>query len=426
MQDPTGPRNRGILSRRRTLVGLGAAMMLAPGVAGAQQAAGSGFSVGGFSGRARVGGTALMRSNDGRLLLDLPLTQPVPWRLRHMADPPRVALDFRQVDWTGFALQGRASPLLGDWRTGTLGDGWTRLVLELTRPMLARGAGMTVDPGSGRAMVALRLEAASATALAAQIAQEGAEDGATGEATARRAPLGHRPAVVVLDPGHGGIDPGAVQGRLTEAALMLTFSRELAEVLRRRDGFQVVVTRDDDSFVSLEARLRIARQARADLFLSLHADSLPDGNAHGATVYTLAEEASNAASARLAERHDRADLLGGGVDLRQHDDAMAQVLMAIARTETQPRTDRLARALVDGISGAGLRMHRRPWQQADFTVLRAADIPSALLEVGFMSSPRDLERLQDADWRGQMALALADSLQGWMASEIGQASLRRR
>ena len=167
-------------------------------------------------------------------------------------------------------------------------------------------------------------------------------------------------------------------------------------------------------------------QAGADVFLSLHADSLPEGDASGATVFTLAAEASDEASALLAERHDRADLLGGGVDLRRADDTLAQVLMAIARNETRPATDRLAEALVSGISGAGLRMHRRPWQQADFTVLRAADIPSVLLEVGFMSSPRDRERLQDAAWRARMAEAQADALEAWVSAEAAQAGLRRR
>ncbi|MGY6533857.1 MAG: N-acetylmuramoyl-L-alanine amidase family protein [Pararhodobacter sp.] len=411
------------LTRRKAVGGMGALLALAPGMVRAQADARSGFSA-----LARVSDAARLRGDGTRLLLDLPLSQPVPWRLRHMANPPRLVLDFRQVDWAGFSVQGRPPPQARDWRTGALGDGWTRLVLELTEPMLTSNAGMTVDPDTGRALLSLRMAPASAEALAARIAEEGGvrQPDTMGEGQARRPPLGARPTVVVLDPGHGGIDPGAVQGRLTEAALMLTFSRELAETLRRRDGFEVVTTRDDDSFVSLEGRLRLARQARADLFLSLHADSLPEGNAHGATVYTLAEEASDEASALLAERHDRADLLGGGVDLRQADDAIARVLMAIARTESQPRTDRMARALVDGISGAGLRMHSRPWQQADFTVLRAPDIPSALLEVGFMSSPRDLQRLQDAAWRGQMALALADSMEAWVAAEIAQADLRRR
>ena len=405
------------LTRRSLALGMGSAAALA--------ASGLCALAEGLSGLARVAGPARWGDAGHDLRLDLPLTQPVPWRLRHMDAPPRLVLDFRQVDWTGFAVDGQAPRALRAARTGPLGDGWTRLVLELRQPMLARNAAMQVDAQTGQAMVSLQLSPATPEALADRIASEARaapEHRADDDTPARRAGLGARPAVVVLDPGHGGIDPGAVQGDLTEAALMLTFSRELADTLRRRDGFEVVTTRADDSFVSLERRLQIARRARGDLFLSLHADSLPEGQAHGATVFTLAAEASSEASALLAERHDRADLLGGGVDLRLAEDSLARVLMDIARTETQPRTDRLARALIDGIGGAGLRMHRRPWQQADFTVLRAPDIPSALLEVGFMSSPRDLERLQDAEWRARMAMALADSLQGWVAGEVALAA----
>ena len=236
---------------------------------------------------------------------------------------------------------------------------------------------------------------------------------------------GEGPLVVVLDPGHGGIDPGAEAGGLREADLMLTFARELREALVRAGGFEVVLTRDADVFVSLDARVRIARQAGADVFLSLHADALPEGEARGAVIYTLAEEASDAASAALAERHDRADLLAG-VDLSDADDLIAGVLMSIARTETQPRTDRLADALVDGVTGAVGRMHRRPRQAAAFSVLRAPDIPSALVELGFMSSPRDLANLRDPDWRARFADGVVAALQGWAAADAADVPLRRR
>lgn len=409
-----------MVSRRRAVswLGLAAGLTLAPGRA---------LSGEGFAALARLSGAVRMHAEGGGLVIELPLSQPVPWRLRHLDTPPRLALDLRQVDWAGFATAGRLPDAVSGLRKGALAGGWSRLEIAFEAPMLARGAGMSVDAETGRAVVSLRLAPVSAGDFAARAMRETGAGAPPDEApAATRAPLGERPAVVVLDPGHGGVDPGAVHGDLTEAALMLTFSRELAELLRRRGGFEVVVTRSDDSFVSLEARLRIARQAGADVFLSLHADSLPEGHASGATVYTLASEASDEASALLAARHDRADLLGGGVDLRRSDDALAQVLMAIARNETRPATDRLAEALIEGINGAGLRMHRRPWQQADFTVLRAADIPSALLEVGFMSSARDRERLQDSAWRARMAAALGDALAIWVAAEAAQAGLRRR
>ena len=386
-----------------------------------------------FAALARVSGAPLLRPEGAGLRLELPLSQPVPFRLRHLAGPLRLVVEFRQVDWSGFGLSGALPAPVAALRTGQVG-GWSRLVLELAQPMGAARAGMRVDEASGQALLQLLLEPVSAEVFAARVAEDAvrfSQDGDTprGEplrAGQRRPGLGARPAVVVLDPGHGGIDPGAERGGLRESDLMLTFAQELAERLRRSDGFEVVLTRESDVFVSLEGRIRIARRAGADLFISLHADALADGAASGATVYTLSDTATDAAAEALAERHDRADLLGGGVDLSGADDAVASVLMAIARNETQPGTERLAQALVGAISGAGLAMHRRPWQQAAFSVLKAPDIPSALLEVGFMSSPRDLANLQDAAWRTRMAEAIHAALDTWVAEEIAQAELRRR
>ena len=150
------------------------------------------------------------------------------------------------------------------------------------------------------------------------------------------------------------------------------------------------------------------------------------GQATGATLYTLAEAATDAASAALAERHDRDDLMGGGVDLRGTDDTVANVLMQMARAQTGPATDRLARSLVGALQGAGIRMHRHPWQQAAFSVLKSPGVPSALLEVGFLSSPRDRGRLRDPAWRAGMAQALIAGLDQWVQAEIAQQALRLR
>jgi N-acetylmuramoyl-L-alanine amidase len=155
----------------------------------------------------------------------------------------------------------------------------------------------------------------------------------------------------------------------------------------------------------------------ADIFLSLHADALSEGEAVGATIYTLSDEASDEASATLAARHDRDDLLAG-VDLTAQDDLVATVLMDMARNETEPRTDRLAKALVQAIKAADLKMHRYPHQRAGFSVLKSPEIPSVLIELGFLSSARDLARLQDAGWRAKMAEALRQALINWSDQEV--------
>ena len=381
--------------------------------------------------RARLAGPVELESGWRSLDVAVPLSQPVPWRTRLMTDPPRAVVDFRVLDWAGFdpasvVLSGAARAI----RVGDAGGGWSRLVIELERPMGFAAAGMATDPESGAARLALTLSPLSERAFAAQAAALAATDGAPSadvlRATQDRPPLGQRPTVVVLDPGHGGIDPGATHEGVTEAQVVLSFARELAEALRRTGRYEVILTRDADVFVSLEARITVAHSSHADVFLSLHADALEDGQAVGATLYTLAEAASDAASAALAERHDRDDLLGGGVDLSGTDDAVATVLMDMARAETRPATDRLARALVAAIRGAELRMHRHPWQQAAFSVLKSPGVPSVLLELGFLSSAGDRGRLNDQAWRARMQGALVAALDTWVEAEAAQAGLRRR
>ena len=177
----------------------------------------------------------------------------------------------------------------------------------------------------------------------------------------------------------------------------------------------------EDVFVPLETRISLAHEVGAQVFLSLHADALSEGDAAGATVYTLSDEASDEASATLAERHNRDDLLAG-IDLKQQDDVVVQVLMDMARTETKPRTARLADAMVVAIKAADIKMHRHPQQEASFSVLKSPDIPSILLELGFLSSTSDMERLADADWRLKMALAIRDGLKRWAADDAARAA----
>jgi N-acetylmuramoyl-L-alanine amidase len=358
----------------------------------------------------------------GDLVLRLGLTQMVPWRARVRDAPPRLILDFREVDFTGLDRVAQPAPGVLAVRGGPLRPGWSRLVVEMDRPMTISRAVMATR---GPVTVEVTLTPATPGAFAVMSARPDPADWAETPATALPPPpvRGEGPVTVVLDPGHGGIDPGAEAEGLTEAVLMLTFARELKEALLRDGAFRVVMTREDDIFVPLETRTSIARDADADIFVSLHADALAEGEATGATIYTLAETATDAAAQALAERHDRDDLLAG-VDLTGTDDLLATVLMDMARTETTPRNARLATALESAIRGAGLRMHRQPIQQAGFSVLKSPDIPSVLIEVGFMSSARDLERLRDAGWRAEMATAIAQGLRAWADEDAALAAAR--
>ena len=352
--------------------------------------------------------------------IDLAISQPVPWRVRLLDQPPRLVMDFREVDWQGIDRLDRDG--LPGLRAGTFRPGWSRLVADLPGPMAVAAAGMATQ---GDTRVTVRLEPVSAEDFAAKAGVPEPQDWALPEPADIPGiePRHDATFVVVLDPGQGGIDPGAERGAVKEADLVLTFARELKELMMRDGDTIVVLTREEDVFVPLETRISVSRAAGADVFVSLHADALAEGEAVGATIYTLSDAASDEAGRTLAERHDRADLLAG-VDLTEQDDMVARVLMDMARTETEPRVDRLAEALVTAIQAQELRMHRRPRQEAGFSVLKSPDIPSVLVELGFLSSDRDLKRLQDPAWRAKMAAALREGLRSWAKDEAARAGMR--
>lgn len=384
-----------------------------------------------FTGLARIDAARSTVSDNGRrgLSVDLFLSQGVPYRLFMLNDPPRLVLDFKEVDWTGLQEDGLGiSRHVKQVRFGTFRPGWSRFVAELNGPMTVNEVELKLEESTGRAHLQVKLSVVSAERFAAVVGASpdpfwALPEPALTEPGRDRDP--GSPMRVVLDPGHGGLDPGAETGTANEKTLMLIFARELRDVLLRSDGFEVVLTRNTDRFISLEQRIAIAHRVKADVFLSLHADSLSEGQAHGATVHVLSQEASDAASAKLAERHDRADLLSG-VDLTETDDRLTGVLLDLARQETQPRTEALAKALVRGMEQAGGPMNRRPLRRAAFSVLKAADIPSVLVEVGFLTSARDLENLQNPEWRAGMALGIRNGLVAWRDADAAIRPLVRQ
>ncbi|QUJ77493.1 N-acetylmuramoyl-L-alanine amidase [Sulfitobacter albidus] len=362
----------------------------------------------------------------GRTHLALSLSQGVPFRVFTLDDPARLVLDFREVDFSGL----QASDLLAgdsrvtDVRFGAFRPGWSRLVAELSEPMLPEEIGMPVGRNDGRATLEITLKSADAETFAAAAGTPADPNWTPGFLQAAPSAPDDDRFVVVIDPGHGGIDPGAVNGGVEEKTLMLTFAQLLSETLRRR-GVETVLTRDADVFVALETRVAVAHQVDGDLFVSLHADNLSQGGAKGATIYTLSEEASDAASAHLAARHNRSDIIAG-VDLTGSDDQVASVLLDLARQETEPRSLALAQSFAGAMAEAGGPMNRRPLRRAGFSVLKSADIPSVLIEVGFMSSKRDLANLKDPVWRLGMVEGMANAIEAWRDADTQRQALVRQ
>lgn len=388
------------------------------GPVAAQEASGlARYEAGGFADR-RFGGTELR----------LTLSQGVPWRVFTVADPYRLVVDFREVDWGGEdGSKLDASKKVEGVRTGSFRPGWSRMVAELSEPLKVSEASLSVVRDGGKAELLLKLEPTDDDAFRARAGMPSDPDWERPRPKARApAPrAANAPMVIMIDPGHGGIDPGAQRSGVKEADLVLKFARELRDVLLRSGNYKVVMTRNSDVFVSLEGRVALAHDNAADVFISLHADALDSGSASGAAIYTLAEDASDAASEALAERHDRDDLLSG-VDLSGSDDRVAQILMEMARLDNTPRSQALSRHLVDGIRGTLGHVHKDPERQAAFSVLKSADIPSVLIELGFLSSQTDLQSLQDPEWRMGMAEGIRDGLASWLVEDKALGRLRRQ
>ncbi|MBU3029415.1 N-acetylmuramoyl-L-alanine amidase [Paracoccus marinaquae] len=377
--------------------------------------------------RLEPGSSSLTRTGRGwwgppPLELQLTLSRPVAYRAYLVADPIRLVVDLKGADLSGTRPEDLpGADLVPAIRWGRFQRGWSRIVVELPGPYRVASAGQRTGDPQSRITVALRPvgtadfypRPSAATALRdlpspVQFPESGSREG----------------LVVALDPGHGGFDPGAQSDGQTEADLVLTFAQELRTALEAR-GVSVVMTRDDDSFVRLEDRMTLAREAGAQLFLSLHADALPTGQAAGATIYLWDPDSDGRAAQQLALRHDRDDLLAG-IDLAGEDDALAAALMDFVRTDTQPRSENFARFLTSRMALMGIGLHGRPVQDAAFSVLKSPDMPSALLELGFISDDQDRANLGDPLWRARMVQVLVESVTGWARDEAVRATMLRR
>jgi N-acetylmuramoyl-L-alanine amidase len=230
--------------------------------------------------------------------------------------------------------------------------------------------------------------------------------------------------IVVLDPGHGGKDPGAEAAGYRESDLMLELATAVKENLIRNTEFKVILTRNEDKFLSLDDRIAIAAQSGADLFISLHADAVLEGEASGTTIYLLSENATDKMSAQLASRHNRSEILKD-VDLTGIDNQVASVLIDLARQETKPRNEALASFILKVFKEKITKLSSQPLRYASFSVLKSPDIPSILIEAGFMSTSSDLQNLITPEWRVEFADALSDAISRWQIKDKQQKFLKK-
>lgn len=368
-------------------------------------------------------------SVDGpRTRLTFDLTRPVEMRAFALADPYRVIIDLDEVHFHIAPPTGDRRGLVKTFRFGLFAPGKSRIVVELTGPAAIERA-LTIEGQDGRPprlhLDLVRTDAdgfrrALTDRAVSNIARRGDRE-TLGPRLSPRVEEESGPPVVVIDPGHGGIDPGAIAPSTgdEEKMIVLDFAKVLRDKLAAGGRYRVVMTRDRDIFVPLGERVRLARDARAQLFISIHADSIggANENARGVTVYTLSDRASDADSERLAERENKADAIAG-LDLSDEPSEVADILIDLTRRETRIYSANFARTLA-GEMRQVTRMHRLPLRSAGFQVLRAHDIPSVLVELGFVTSRRDVEMLTSAIWRDRTADSVARAVDQFFATRNG-------
>lgn len=354
-----------------------------------------------------------------RVVLDL--SAKPEWNLFLLEDPFRIVVDLAD---TGWALEGRPDPprgLVRDLRFGQFRADTGRLVMDADQPVVAHRV-FALPPQAGQQWrLVIDLRAADDAAFAAARKESAAAKPKEEVQQAAFWPSGvpplppRRPGaarVVVIDPGHGGVDPGAIgAGGTQEKEIVLRVGLALREALRARGGYRVIMTRDGDRFVRLSDRVRIARRANADLFISLHADAAAGRTARGAGVYTLSEKSSDREAAALARRENRSDIIAG-VDLSDEADDVTSILIDLAQRETMNQSATLAQTVIVEL-GERVTMRTNPHRFAGFRVLKAPDVPSVLVEIGFLTNRQEEAQLNSARTRRQIAEGLAAAIDAY-------------
>jgi N-acetylmuramoyl-L-alanine amidase len=367
-----------------------------------------------------------------RFILDL--DQPISFHAFPLADPYRVVVDFPQVSFRlppGIGTAGRG--LIRAFRYGLVMPGGSRIVFDLTGPAMIANASVLEAANGQPPRLVLELEETDRASFVQSLATERRPEMAAAKeppipvvakvesAPSPAAPGDLRP-VIVIDPGHGGPDNGTQSGsEIMEKNLVLDFALALRDRIEKSGKYRIVMTRNDDTFVPLDERVRIARNQSAALFVSIHADALPrrEGDAQGATIYTLSDRASDAEAERLAEAENKADAIGG-VNLTEEPTEVADILIDLAQRETRTFSNRFARILM-GEMKTTTRMHKHPLKSAGFRVLKAPDVPSVLVELGYVSNKEDLGHLVSESWRSRTVGSVAHAVDAFFAKRMATA-----
>ena len=352
-----------------------------------------------------------------RLLLEL--DRKVEIRALYMDNPRRLVVDLSN---TAFSLSNpkNLAPrgLVEKLRYGTMARGHSRIVISLKSPVKIVEQNLTKTK-EGRYRFILDFEVVSDAEFTQQIEDQRNTIGQSGNVATKgdRIKNAHRNSnrlIVVIDPGHGGIDGGAkgANGSI-EKEITLAVSKRLAKALKNEGLYDVYLTRKDDHFLSLKDRVSFTIRKQADLFISIHADTLAQKHVRGATVYTLSKEASDELSEKLAENENRADLVAG-LSEEKVGDVVVDILADLAARETKRFSVRFARQIVATL-GEEIKLINNPHRYAAFGVLKDPNVPSVLLELGYLSNLEDEKLLQSKKWREKLVRHLTQTVKLFFA-----------
>ena len=357
--------------------------------------------------------------NDGTTRVVLDLSAPVSFHIFALADPYRIVLDLPEIVWqvpAGTAR--RKGGLIAGLRYGHYQEGNARVVLDMAAPGVVSKSFLLPAAENYGPRLVIDIKPASRQAfLAARKAppvRAARRDEAVRAVKPKRQPA-QRP-LVVIDPGHGGVDPGAIGiSGVFEKRVTLGLGLQIRKSILALGRQRVRLTRDRDRFISLRRRVAFARTAGADLFISIHADSIENKRVRGGGIYTLSETSSDKESEALAAKENRADVIAG-VNLSGHDDQVASILIDLTQRETMNYSARFAAALVPELRQL-IRMRRKPHRFAGFRVLKAPDVPSVLIELGYLSNPRDEKMLTNAASRAAIATSIARAVDNYFRAQ---------
>jgi N-acetylmuramoyl-L-alanine amidase len=356
-----------------------------------------------------------------RIVMQFDREPDIRWFL--LRDPHRLVVDLPE---TNFAIDPRELEprgLITAVRYGNLGAGHSRMILSADGPFVVEKLSVIQNEQSAGFRLVADIVAGSQAEFEAALNDRAAATASAPSASPRGDRLGEPEAprqkrfTIVIDPGHGGIDGGAegVNGTV-EKSITLAFGLELEEKLQEAGIYDVFMTRERDEFLRLDERVRIARQHEANIFISIHADTIRLGGIRGATVYTMSETASDAEAEATADRENLADAIAG-ISMEEENPQVADILMDLVRRETHSFTMRFARSLVGELSES-IEMINNPHRSAGFRVLKAPDVPSVLVELGYLSNPQDEAQLRSPEWRAKAVDSIAAAIAEFSLAQI--------